>query len=129
MPHLQAKVCSSLHRPGTPRFPKGLTRPSPDSGSCQFSIFRMNSDYLFTLFYSCISILVMAALNAVCLRLANGIKVPVETLSFCSIFVNFVKQNICHFRHITAWSHLFWFPFCGGTGGCQTMHRCTLMMI
>jgi hypothetical protein len=52
------------------------------------TIFRMNSDYIFTLFYSCVTILVMVALNEIYPKLASGNKVPVEILIFCLIFVN-----------------------------------------
>jgi len=47
----------------------------------------MNNDYLFTLFYSCITILVMVALNEICPRLASGNKVPVEILKAFAQFL------------------------------------------
>nr|ABR18331.1 unknown [Picea sitchensis] len=89
-------------------------------------IFRMNSDFIFTIFYSFVTIIEMAALEEVCPRLVTGKESPAKTLSFCS---NFCNLKLCHYGHTIVWSHLFWFPLCGGTGGCQTIYKCTLMMI
>jgi hypothetical protein len=83
---------------------------------CFLSIIVLN------LSYSCIA---MAALFEASLRLARWNDVPVDTFS---IFVQFCNQLHSHDRSIIAWSHLFWFPFCGRTGGCQTIHSCTLMI-
>jgi hypothetical protein len=87
--------------------------------------FRMDSDLIFTLFSSCVIILVMAALNEAIPRLVRWNRVPVETFSSLH---NFCKLYFSHDRHIIAWSHLFWFPLCGGTGGCQTKHNCILVI-
>jgi hypothetical protein len=105
--------------------PQWLDAAHPRLWFLSITVFRMNSDYILTLFYSCVTFLVMAALNEACPRLVSGNKVPVEIFIF---LLNFCKLNLSHDRHITAWSHLFWFPLCGGTGGCQTKHSCTLVI-
>ena len=58
------------------------------------TILRMNSDYILTLFYSCVTILVMAALNEACPKLVSGNKVSVETFIFLLNFVNCILAMI-----------------------------------
>jgi hypothetical protein len=87
--------------------------------------FRMNDDSVFTLFSSYVILLVMEALNEASPRLVRWHRDPVETLRSLHIFC---KKFFSHGRHTIAWSHLFWFPLCGGTGGCQASNNCILVI-
>jgi hypothetical protein len=74
--------------------PQWLDAAHPRLWFLSITVFRMNSDYIFTLFYSCVTILVMAALNEANPRLASWNKVPVETFSFLHNFVNCISAMI-----------------------------------
>jgi hypothetical protein len=77
--------------------------------------YRVDSDKIvFTLIFGCEILSVMTALNEANPRLDRWNRVPVDT---SNSLLNFCKKKFRHDRHITTWSHLFWFPSCGGIGG------------
>jgi len=118
----------SLSRPsplmGT-QVPQWLDTAYPSLYFLSITVFSMNNDYISTPFISCVNSLVMVALYEPHPRIASWNEVPINTFN---IFAHFCKQNYIHDRHIIAWSHLFSFPLCGRTGGCQMTHSCTLMI-
>ena len=81
--------------------PQRLDEAHPCLWFMSILIFRMNSDFIFTLFYSFVTIIEMAALKEVCPRLVKGNESPVKILIFRS---NFCKLNLYHHSHSTVWS-------------------------
>jgi hypothetical protein len=74
--------------------PLWLDAAHPRLWFLSITVFRMNSDYIITPFYSCVTILVMTALNEACPRLVSGNKVPVEIFIFLLNFVNCISTMI-----------------------------------
>jgi hypothetical protein len=66
--------------------------------------------------FVCAILSVMAALNEANPRSSRWNMVPADT---CNSLHNFYIKFSSHDRIKIVWSHLFWFPSCGGTCGYQ----------
>jgi hypothetical protein len=76
--------------------------------------------------FGCAILSVMVALNEASPRLDRWNRVPADT---SNSLLNFCKKKFVRYDRLkTAWSHLFWFPSCGGTGGCQASQSCKLVI-